>query len=62
MRDNTGNCGNSETGRLEKAFWRRRHLSRVLKNEEELARVRETFDALSKMRTRSGKAGGWTLF
>lgn len=68
MRDNTGNCGHPEEGvikfaprRMRKALWRKRHLRRVLQDEEELARIIETFDVLSKVRTRSGKAVGWTL-
>lgn len=61
MRENTGYCGYPEEGvvkfaprKLKKAFWRRIHLSRMLRNEEELARVIETFGVLPKMRSSLG--------
>lgn len=40
--------------KLKKAFWRRIRLSRMLQNEEELARIIETFDVLSKVRSSLG--------
>lgn len=46
--------------RLGKAFWRKRHLRRVLQDEEKLGRIIKTFDVLSKVRSKSGKAAWCT--
>lgn len=66
MKDKTETCGHPEerviksaSRRLGKAFQRRRHLRRVSQDTKELTRVRETFDALSNMKAKSGKAIGW---
>lgn len=47
--------------KLKKAFWRRIRLSRMLQNEEELARIIETFDVLSKVRSSLGSFLRWEL-